>query len=159
MSAMRRRSSLAHLAALVGLALAVQLLGQALSFVAPPRGQPSQPGDGAVASARLGRRTGTVAGLLGLALFPGVEDQAQAKSKKPLGSDDYGDDVSGLDGLLKKDWNKALDETRCKTWDEGERRGFCVTKEINDKNRKKAAAEGKGYTDQKATLSKGSYGV
>uniref|UniRef100_A0A7S2HHB5 Cathepsin propeptide inhibitor domain-containing protein n=1 Tax=Alexandrium andersonii TaxID=327968 RepID=A0A7S2HHB5_9DINO len=155
--AARRPMILGRLALLAGLAVAVRLLDLgATGFVAPPAGQSAQQ---SVAAARMSRRAGLASGLLSLTLIPGAEDAALAKSKKPLGSDDYGDDFSNLDGLLKKDWNQAVYETRCKTWDEGERRAFCVTKEMNEANRKKAAERGEKYEDQKGTLSKGSYGV
>lgn len=73
--------------------------------------------------------------------------------------DEYSADMGNLDKMMKKDWGQAVEETKCKTYDEGERRSFCVTKEINDENRRRAEARGEKYVDQKATLSKGSYGT
>jgi len=161
MAATPRRSALGRLAAFAALALATaQLLSTAAGFVPSPVRQRSEPGAGMAAlPATVGRRS-AAASLLGLALSPGPDGQAVAASRrKSIADDDYGDDFSKLDGMLKKDWGAAVEETKCKPWDEGERRAFCVTKEVNDLNRKRAEERGETYTDKKGKLSKGSYGV
>jgi len=104
------------------------------------------------------RRSGlALLAVLGSALT--AASRAEAKKKNPL-DDDYSDFKSSkLDGMMKKDFGKAQDETKCKPAAEGEKRAFCITREINEMNRKAAEAKGEKYVDQKGTLSKGSYGV
>merc|ERR1719401_1219987 len=114
---------------------------------------------GLVALACLGRRSSAFA-VLGGALLGGaaLQDSAEAKLKSLSKDDDMGD-FSKLNSMLSKDFNKAQDGTKCKTAEEGEERSFCLTKEVNDRNRAAAEAKGEKYVDQKGTLSKGSYGV
>mmetsp|Transcript_12834 Transcript_12834/g.29106 ORF Transcript_12834/g.29106 Transcript_12834/m.29106 type:complete len:176 (-) Transcript_12834:76-603(-) len=119
---------------------------------AGPTGSPEVEDD---AARLLGRRS-IGAGALAAVLALAGAGSAQAKLKK---DDDYMGDMGKLDGMLKKDFGKALEETKCKTAEEGEKRSFCITKEINERNRKAAEAKGEKYQDQKGTLSKGSYGV
>lgn len=53
------------------------------------------------------------------------------------------DDFSALDKLLDKQFSVAQDETRCKTLEEGEQRGFCLAREYDEIECNKAKAAGK----------------
>merc|ERR1712129_417246 len=106
------------------------------------------------------RRSG-VALLAALGGFLTAGSRAEAKKKNKLGDDDDASfsSSSKLDGMLKKDFGKAQDETKCKPRAEGEERAYCIIREVNEFNRKEAEKKGLKYEDQKGTLSKGSYGV
>mmetsp|Transcript_55726 Transcript_55726/g.107528 ORF Transcript_55726/g.107528 Transcript_55726/m.107528 type:complete len:193 (-) Transcript_55726:132-710(-) len=104
------------------------------------------------------RRSGlALLAILGGALSVG--SRADAKKKSLLDDDGADFSSSKLDGMLKKDFGKAQEETKCKLAEEGELRSYCRVKEINEANRKAAEAKGEKYVDQKGKLSKGSYGV
>mmetsp|Transcript_49261 Transcript_49261/g.145453 ORF Transcript_49261/g.145453 Transcript_49261/m.145453 type:complete len:135 (+) Transcript_49261:72-476(+) len=99
----------------LSLAAGALLLCSGPGFVAPPSGAVS------------GRR-GAVGGLLAASF--GLAANAA-------------DDFSALDKLLDKQFSVAQDETRCKTLEEGEQRGFCLAREYDEIECKKAKAEGK----------------
>lgn len=117
-----------------------------------------QPAPGVRVSNSTTRRSGLVL-LAALGGFLTAGSRAEAKKKSKLGDDDESFSSSKLDGMLKKDFGKAQDETKCKPRAEGEERAFCILREVNEFNRKEAEKKGQKYEDQKGTLSKGSYGT
>ena len=75
-----------------------------------------------------------------------LEEQLAAKHAQEAigaGAANAADDFSALDKLLDKQFSVAQDETRCKTLEEGEQRGFCLAREYDEIECNKAKAAGK----------------